>query len=168
MILQGPPGSVNAGSRSIAARRLIGGALLGIGLLATPGCYAFIPTNSDVVPAATPVTVSLTEDGSTALRTVLGQGVAEVEGSIVRTTADSVVLSVENTYTRSRQKFASTGTTATIPRPFIEQIKVRTFSRKRTVLAVIGGVALAVVAGASAKAGGVFGDGGGTPPVVPP
>ena len=168
MIFQGPHGSVNAGSRNIAARRLIGVASLCMISITVSGCYAFIPTNSDVVPSATPVSISLTEDGTSALRSVLGQGVNEVDGTILRTSADTVVVAVENTYTNARQKFSSSGTTASIPRSFINQVKVRTFSRKRTVLTVVGGVALAVVAGASAKAGGVFGDGGGNPPTTPP
>ena len=168
MIFQGPHGSVNAGSRNIAARRLIGVASVCMTGITLSGCYAFIPTNSDVVPAATPVTISLTEDGTSALRSILGQGVNEVEGTILRTNADTVVVSVENTYTTARQKFSSSGTTASIPRPFINQVKVRTFSWKRTVLMIAGGVALAAVAGASVSAAGGFGSGGGNPGTTPP
>lgn len=146
------PGSINAGPRSIAARRSIGVALCLSMLQSMNGCYAFIPTTTTALPEQTPVTVRLTLGGTVALQPVLGQGVNELEGTVVRSTADSLVIAVQDMYTLSRQTFASSGTTSAIPRPYIESVKVRTFSRKRTVLTVLGTLALAIAAAATVKA----------------
>ncbi|MES3033320.1 MAG: hypothetical protein V4813_04920 [Gemmatimonadota bacterium] len=135
--------------------------------LVLSGCYAFIPTTSTTIPETTPVTVSLTLGGTVALQQVLGQNVNEVEGTVLRSTPDSLVVAVENTYTTTRQKFASSGTTASIPRPYIDQVKVRTFSRKRTVLMVVGGIAVGAGAAAAVGAGGGSGNGGGGQPPPP-
>ena len=134
-------------------------------LLSMNGCYAFIPTTSPTLAEQTPVTVRLTLGGTVALQPVLGQGVNELEGTVVRATADSLVLSVQNMYTMSRQTFESSGTTSAIPRSYIESVKVRTFSRKRTVFTVLGALALAIAAAAAATSL-VSGDPGGgvTPP----
>jgi hypothetical protein len=167
VISPGRSRSVNAGPQRIAARRLIGALMAFVGTLATTGCYAFIPTTSTSLAETTPVTVSLTTAGSVALQSTLGAGVNEVEGTVVRSTSDSLVVAVENMYTTGRQKFASSGSTTSLPRGYINDVKVRTFSRKRTVLMVVGGVTVAALAGAAAG-GGVFsgGDngGGGNPP----
>jgi hypothetical protein len=154
--------SVNAGPRNIAARRLIAMATLLPAVGSLSGCYAFIPTTSPSLAEATPVTVSLTLGGTVALQETLGQGVNEIEGTVLRSTNDSLVIAVENTYTTSRQKFSSSGTTAAVPRPYINQVKVRTFSKRRTVYMILGGVIVAAVAGASVAAGG-----GNSPPVDP-
>jgi hypothetical protein len=88
--------------------------------------------------------------------------VNEVDGTVVRSNSDSLVVAVEKMYTVSRQAFASSGTTTAIPRPYISVIKVRTFSRKRSVLMVAGSVAaaVAVALGAKAVASGDQGGGG--------
>ncbi len=159
--------SINAGPRNIAARRLVGMAIAFGVATSMSACYAFIPNTSAVLPEATPVTVSLTLAGTVALGSTIGQGVNEIEGTVVRSSTDTVVVAVENTYTTTRQKFSSNGTTAFIPRPFIQDVKVRTFSRKRTILTIAGGVGLAVLGAAAVNAGGGSssgdGPGGGNP-----
>jgi hypothetical protein len=129
-------------------------------------CYAFVPTTNAVLPAATPVTVTLTLGGTVALQSTLGQGVNELEGTIVRSTSDSLVLAVDKMYTVTRQSFASSGTTAAIPRPYINEVKVRTFSRKRTVFTALGALAVAIAAARAAGLGSASGDPGGG--VIPP
>lgn len=161
--------SINAEPRTIAARRLIAGTLIFANMLGVTGCYAFIPTTNTALAPVTPVTVRLTEGGSVALQQVLGKGVNEVEGTVIRSSADSLVIAVENMYTSGHQKFSSSGTTASIPRPYIDEVQVRTFSRKRTTFMVLGGIAAAVVAGATVSQGGgnaPGGNGGTTPTSV--
>lgn len=153
--------SINAGPRNIAARRLVGMAIACVAASSLSACYAFIPNTSAVLPETTPVTVRLTLAGTVALGSTLGQGVNEVEGTVVRSSADTVVVAVEHTYTTTRQKFSSNGTTASIPRPFIQDVKVRTFSRKRTILTIAGGVGLAALGAVAVNAGGASGTGGG-------
>ncbi len=132
------------------------------------GCYAFIPNTSAVLPETTPVTVSLTLAGTVALGSTIGQGVNEIEGTVVRSSADTVVVAVENTYTTTRQKFSSNGTTASVPRPFIQDVKVRTFSRKRTILTIAGGVGIAALGAAAVGLGGASGSGSGGGGVIQP
>ena len=117
-------------------------------------CYAFIPTTSTTLAVTTPVTVKLTLAGTVALQPVLGQGVNELEGTVLRSSSDTLVVAIEKMYTLGRQAFGSSGTTAALPRPYIEQVQVRTFSRKRTTFAIIGGVVVAIGAAASIAAGG--------------
>ena len=156
--------SFNAGPRNIAVRRSIGVAVSCAMLLTMNGCYAFVPTTNAALPELTPVTVSLTLGGTVAMKQALGDGVNEVEGTVVRSSTDSLVVAVDKMYTVSRQAFASSGTTAAIPRPYINDVKVRTFSRKRTVITVLIAIAAAIAAGAVASAA-VSGDpGGGTQP----
>ena len=128
------------------------------------GCYVFTPTTIAVLPVSTPVTVELTLGGTVALQPVLGQNVNEVEGTVLRSNADSLVVAVENTYTTTRQKFASSGTQVSLPRTFVQQVKVRRFSRKRTAIFVAGSVAgVAVAAAAISASGSNSGDTGGGP-----
>ncbi len=155
--------SIDAGPRSIAARRSIGVALTLIGLVSMNACYAFIPTTSTTLAAATPVTVKLTLPGTVALQPILGQGVNELDGTVLRSSNDSLVVAIDKMYTLGRQAFGSSGTTAALARPYIEEVQVRTFSRKRTTLMVIGAIAVGAVAAASIKAGGGS-DAGGTGP----
>lgn len=158
--------SVNAGPRNIAARRLIGGASVFAAAMSLTGCYAFIPTTSATLPTRTPVTVELTMGGTVALADVVGQSVNEVEGTVVRSSADSLVVAVENTYTTQRQKFSSSGTEVSLPRAYVQVVKVRTFSRKRTVLLVAGSIAGAAVAATiGAGSGSSSGEGPGPGPI---
>ena len=161
-----PHRSTSAGPRAFAVRRLVCGVVLAVGQLSTTACYAFIPTTNSALPEATPVTVRLTAGGSVALQSMLGQNVNEVEGAVLRSTADSLTVAVEKMYTSTRQSFASSGTTTSIPRGYIETVQVRTFSRKRTVLMILGALALAIGGAASVGAGGGNAEpgGGGTIP----
>lgn len=159
--------SIDAGPRNIAARRSIGVALALTSLLSMNGCYAFIPTTSPTLAEQTPVSVRLTLGGTVALQPTLGAGVNEIDGTVLRSTTDSLVLSVESMYTTGRQKFESSGTTAAIPRPYLESVNVRTFSRKRTTLTIIGALVLAIAGASAVGAGNASGNPGGGG-VIPP
>jgi hypothetical protein len=136
-------------------------ALALINLVSMNACYAFVPTTSSTLAETTPVTVRLTLQGTVALQPVLGQGVNELEGTVLRSSNDSLVVAIDKMYTLGRQAFGSSGTTAALARPYIEEVQVRTFSGKRTTLMVVGAIAVAAVAAASIKAGGGS-DAGGT------
>ena len=167
MIVQEPYRSTSAGPRAIAVRRLACGVVLAVGQFTTTACYAFIPTTNTALSEATPVTVRLTAGGSVALQQALGQNVNEVEGTVLRSTADSLTLAVQKMYTSTRQSFESSGTTTSIARGYIDAVQVRTFSRKRTVLTILGGLAIAIGGAAGVSAGGGNSaptQGGTTPP----
>lgn len=166
MIAGGVQRSTHAGPRNIAARRVIGVALSLACLVSMNGCYAFIPTTTAALPETTPVSVRLTLGGTVAMKETLGDGVNELDGTVLRSSTDSLVLAVDKMYTLAHQAFASSGTTAAIPRPYISDVKVRTFSRKRTVLTLLGALAAAIAAAAavSAVSSGDPGGGGTIPP----
>lgn len=153
--------SVSAGPQKIAARRLIATGLFCANMVSLTGCYAFIPTTSNTLAEATPVTVKLTEDGTVALRETLGRGVEEIEGTVLRASADSIVITVAKMYTTGRQEFASSGNVAALARKHVETVAVRTFSRKRSILMIAGAVLLGAAGAASVGLGGASGGSGG-------
>jgi hypothetical protein len=156
-----------AGLRSLAARRVLCAGLSLSMVTSLSACYAYIPTREVTLAEQTPVTVRLTLGGTVALQSTLGGGVTELDGTVQRSTADSLILSVEKMYTSGRQEFGSTGTTAALPRGYVDQVLVRTFSRKRTGLTLLGGLALAIAAGSAVNAGGGSAPGPGPGPVQP-
>ena len=128
------------------------------------GCYTYIPVAGRAVPVAGDGRVVLTVAGTAAMAGPLGPNVREIDGIILRATADSVVMTVAQTTTTSRERFTSTGVTVAIARPLVQDISARTFSRKRSltfgaaVLAILS-VAFSAVTAASASG---TGDGSGS------
>jgi hypothetical protein len=136
------------------------------------GCYTYVPV-AGTPASGTPVSgtpmigdgrVVLTEAGTAAMTGPLGPNVREIDGIILRATADSVVMTVAQTTTTSRERFTSTGVTVAIARPLVQDISARTFSRKRSL--TFGGAVLAILSVAfstitAASASGT-GDGGGS------
>lgn len=128
------------------------------------GCYRYIPVTGVTTPVLGDSRVVLTERGSVALAESLGPNIREIDGVIVRATADSVVMTVAQTTTASRERFISTGVTVAIARPLVQEVSTRTLSRKRSltfgaaVLAILS-VALGAVTAASASG---TGDGAGS------
>ena len=128
------------------------------------GCYSYVPVAGRAVPVAGDGRVVLTDAGTAAMAGPLGPNVREIDGIILRATADSVVMTVAQTTTTSRERFTSTGVTVAIARPLVQDISARTFSRKRSltfgaaVLAILS-VAFSAVTAASASG---TGDGSGS------
>ena len=128
------------------------------------GCYSYVPVAGRAVPVTGDGRVVLTDAGTAAMAGPLGPKVREIEGIILRATADSVVMTVAQTTTTSRERFTSTGVTVAIARPLVQDISARTFSRKRSltfgaaVLAILS-VAFSAVTAASASG---TGDGSGS------
>jgi hypothetical protein len=120
------------------------------------GCYTYIPVAGRAVPVTGDGRVVLTDAGTAAMAGPLGPNVREIDGIILRATADSVVMTVAQTTTTSRERFTSTGVTVAIARPLVQDISARTFSRKRSltfgaaVFAILS-VAFSAVTAASAS-----------------
>jgi hypothetical protein len=91
------------------------------------------------------VTVVLTSEGSAALLDIVGDGVREVEGKVIRSTADSVVVAVENMLASRRRNFASTGSIVALPRVYIKRVNVRRPAPLRSALFVVGAATAAVL-----------------------
>ncbi len=133
------------------------------------GCYTYIPVAGGGAPVnGTPIIgdgrVVLTEAGTAAMSGPLGPNVREIDGIILRTTADSVVMTVAQTTTATRERFISTGVTVAIARPLVQEVSMRTLSRKRSLTfgaAVVAILSVALSAVTAASASGT-GDGGGS------
>ena len=126
-------------------RKLVAGRFTAISILTLTawslvGCTTLVPVSGATpLPLSGTVRLSLTAAGTASMRDVLGNDVREVEGVVVRSSADSLVLVVAETLTGTNQRFVSMGDTVSVARPLIESMKVQQYSRKRSV-----GLALAI------------------------
>ncbi len=132
------------------------------------GCYAYVPVaTSRPAAAAGEVRVVLNDAGSEFVRQTLGGGVREIEGVIIRTTSDTIVLTVEQTTTSSRERFVSKGDTVAVPVKLAERIAVKEYSRKRTVMVVIS-IATAIILAVAGVQNGASTSGTSQPGTVQP
>ena len=126
------------------------------------GCYTYVPmTSPQPNEIVGNVRVLLTAAGSESLRQALGANVREIEGVVARSTADSVVLSVAQTLTSTRERFVSTGDTVAVARQLVQSVQVQRYSRKRSIGlgAAIVSFILIAVAGVAAGISGTSGSG---------
>jgi hypothetical protein len=129
--------------RSSVAGRFTAVPVLALTAWSLMGCYTYVPVAGRGEPVTGDGRVVLTDAGSAAMAGPLGPNVREIDGIILRATADSVVMTVAQTTTTSRERFTSTGVTVAIARPLVQDIRARTFSRKRSL--TFGGVVLAIL-----------------------
>lgn len=132
------------------------------------GCYRYVPVARDATPSIGEGTIVLTSAGSTALSAQLGENVREIDGTILRVTADSLEVLVAQTTTTARERFTQTAKTVAIARPLVEQVSEKQFSKRRTwtlIGLVAGVIAIALSAGSIAASSG---DGGSTPGPIQP
>ena len=145
--------------RSSVAGRFTAAPVLALTAWSLMGCYIYVPVAGRAGPITGDGRIVLTDAGTAAMAGPLGPNVREIDGSILRATADSVVMTVAQTTTSSRERFTSTGVTVAIARPLVQDISARTFSRKRSltfgaaVLAILS-VAFSTVTAASASGAG--------------
>ena len=153
--------------RKLVAGRSRAGFTIALAVWSLSGCAVYRPagTPSSVSPTDN-VRLTLSKAGTEALKGVVGANVREVEGRVVRRSADSLVILVEQTYTSTRERFVSSGDTITVALASAERIDRREVSRKRSLLLGLGIVAAIVLslAGISASGGGVSGSGQPAPP----
>ena len=145
--------------RNSVAGRFTAAPVLALTAWSLMGCYTYVPVAGQAGPITGDGRVILTDAGTAAMAGPLGPNVREIDGIILRATADSVVMTVAQTTTTSRERFTSTGVTIAIARPLVQDISARTFSRKRSltfgaaVLAILS-VAFSTVTAASASGAG--------------
>ena len=125
------------------------------------GCFTYLPVATPPSTLTGDARLILTEAGTAAIAGQLGQGIREIEGTITRLTADTVVMTVAQTTTVTRERFVQRGTTVAVPRPLVQQIATRTLARKRTV--ALTGITATVVAIALRASGALGGSGSGDP-----
>ena len=133
-----------------------------MGLASVTGCYGYRPVSAVEAPTGRRVRVTLSDAGTTELAAHVGPSTATISGRVIQNAADAYVVSVLETRTRAGREADWDGEHVSIPRHLVRQLEERHFSRKRTVVATIGLVALvAVVREAFWGPGGTF---GGAPP----
>ncbi|MDQ8159450.1 MAG: hypothetical protein P3C12_08580 [Gemmatimonadota bacterium] len=150
--------------RNSVAGRFTAAPVLALTAWSLLGCYTYVPVAGQGMPVTGDGRVVLTEAGTAAMTGPLGPNVREIDGIILRTTADSVVMTVAQTTTATRERFISTGVTVAIARPLVQEVTLRTFSRKRSLTfgaAVVAILSVALSAVTAASASGT-GDGGGS------
>lgn len=109
-----------------------------VALLHLSGCYAFAPVAvPDRELEGEKVRVHLSDAGLSEVTPRLGPGVLTVEGDVLGTRADSLIVAVTTVRTRTRGDLFWNGETVPFSRPAIEQLEARRLSRWRTAGAVI-------------------------------
>jgi len=152
------------GGRGRAARRLAPLApLAGLALLA--GCYTFAAAEPGAVPAGARVRVALTEPGAAALAPAVGASVTGVEGSLLRTGGDTVVVRADRLLTTAGVDVPWAGGALNIPGPWRRGVDRRRLAPGRTAALAAAGVALSAGLVAAVRSGGgaQVGAGGGDP-----
>jgi hypothetical protein len=132
------------------------------------GCYAYVPVAGvrAAVPASA-VRVTLNAAGSEYLTKSLGNNVREIEGTVTRINADTIVLAVEQTTTTTRERFVSQGDTVAVPTRLAESVAVREYSKKKSTLVVLS-IATALVLALVGVTNGASTSGTGQPGTVQP
>ena len=123
------------------------------------GCFTYVPVASPPSTLTGEGRLVLTEAGTAAIAGQLGQGVREIEGTITRVTADTVVMTVAQTTTVTRERFVQRGTTVAVPRALVQQLATRTLARKRT--ATLTAITATVISIALRATGALGGSGSG-------
>lgn len=148
-----------------AARRLAPLApLAGLALLG--GCYTFAAAAPGAVPPGARVRVALTEPGASALAPAVGASVTGVEGSLLRTGGDTVVVRADRLFTTAGVDVQWAGGALNIPGPWRRGVDRRRLAAGRTAALVAGGVALSAGLIAIVRSGGgAEGEAGGGDPI---
>ena len=147
-------------------RLRIRAAAAGCAVAALAGCVTYAPTPLPATPERGVVRVMFTSEGAAALATRLGGAVTGVEGSVVRRSADTLIVDVQHLVTSADVQFAWQGQLP-IASNYVRGVESRRFSASRTALVVGGAVAIGVALVAIIKARGESQDipstGGGIP-----
>lgn len=157
-----PVQSPNDRPRKHAAGRFGAVPVLALTAWSLLGCYAYVPV-TPASGAATPIRVTLTQNGTAAAQTVLGANVREIEGVVLRSTPDSLEMTVESTFTTTRERFVSQGDRVALSRASIERVQQRQISRKRSFLLGLAAIAVVALALAGISAGDSGASGAGQP-----
>jgi hypothetical protein len=130
-------------------------------------CYTYRPLGGSIPAGGDRVRLSLTDAGTADLASQLGPSVVEVSGRILTVdSAEAYLVAVLGTRSRGGIEADWRGEQVAVPRLLVAHAEQRRFSRSRTVLASVVGIAAALAAReAFWGPGGVF---GGSSPGSPP
>lgn len=119
--------------------------LLGLCLVGVGGCYTTVPLGSEPPRPDREVVLEFTDEGAQRLGGLLGRAVVSARGKPLEWTPDTVALAMAaTTNARGGEQFWQ-GERVAIPRQFVVRTRERTLDRRRTAIAIIGGVAIAVL-----------------------
>jgi hypothetical protein len=131
------------------------------------GCYVYRPLGTAGPLGRDRVRLALTDSGAVVLASQLGPATEEVSGRLLQDSADAYVVSVLETRRRGGAEMDWKGERVAVPRVLIARAEERRFSHRRTLLASLAVVVVAVGAReAFWGPGGVFA--GGPPGRGPP
>ncbi len=130
------------------------------------GCYAYIPVNpTDSAPISGPVRVVLGPRGTESVRFVLGENVRRIDGSVTRSSSDSLFLRAESSQSLTGETRSQAGIAVTVARADVLTVEKQRTSKRRSWLALGVIVVVAIVLGAKLGAGSSgTGEDGPTPP----
>lgn len=105
-------------------------------LLLCSGCFQYAPLTSATEPDAV-VEITLTPAGTTNVEGALGNDIARIRGRVVRATADSVELNVDDLATTDGRSLFMQGLTVTIALSDASVVRVRSLDRRRSAIAAV-------------------------------
>lgn len=130
------------------------------------GCYTFAAAAPGAVPPGARVRVALTEPGAAALAPTVGASVTGVEGSLLRTGGDTLVVRADRLFTTAGVDVQWAGGELNIPGPWRGDVHRRRLAPGRTAALAAAGVALSAGLVAVVRSGGgAKGDAGGGDPI---
>ncbi len=115
------------------------------------GCYHYVPVSSTSLPVGANVSVGISDQGRIALTEPVGPGVRRLSGMVVASTDTTVVLAVNGVdYIDLDTTVRWDGERVTLSRSFINDIRERQLSKRRTWLmaglVVVGAVLVSTLA----------------------
>lgn len=156
----------------MSRRYRTGGRALGlvVAAAATTGCYAYRPVATAAAPG-TVVSATLTDAGRVSIGKSVGEGARKIEGQVESVSDTTYVLRMRSVTYLNGQTNDWSGERLSVPRQLVTDVKERFFSRKRTAMAVAGGIGSVVAfiltrsligGGSESSAGGDPGQGSGS------
>ena len=119
-------------------------------IILSTACYRYSPVIEPTVSPGAHVRFAIEQQGTPALRSVLGDETIGVEGLVVAATDSAYALSVEATLKRGAvanvpRRLVWAGESVLIPRASVTQVERRSLDRKRTTRAIALATVVAVV-----------------------
>jgi len=133
-----------------------------LGALLLGACYEYLPARDSATLIGRRVQLSLTDSGTVALARQTGPSVEAIEGDLVADSADTYIVRVAVTRTRSGAETDWRGERVSVPHVLVSSFAERRLSRSRSTFA-----GALMTAGIVAATVGLRGDGGSTGGGVP-
>ena len=127
-------------------------------LVLLAGCYSYRPLTTAAPVPGRQIQLALTDSGTANMAALLGPSTGFVAGRLVSDSAQTYLVSVDETRKRNGSFTDWQGENVSIPRSYVAGIQERQFSASRTAVVGVGAVAILVgLRSALWGTGGVFG-----------